>query len=82
MYIVNQEHIKLIKKSQDEWNEWRQNNPSIIPCLKGAYFREADLSGRDLRKVDLRWADLRNADLHIANLSESKLSGAEKSGKG
>jgi hypothetical protein len=74
--MANQEHVKLIKKDRHEWNEWRKNNPTISPSLKGAELRGENLSGKDLRKVDLSRADLRNADLHVANIRGADLSRA------
>jgi len=39
--MVNDEHVAMLKKGVDAWNEWRDDNPDIRPDLF-----EADLSRR------------------------------------
>ena len=57
----------LIKKGVAAWNDWRINNPQIVP----------DLEGVDLREMDVFGANFRNANLQRANLTEVKhLAGA------
>ena len=48
--------------------------------LRGAYLREANLREAYLRGADMSWADLRGAYLREANLSEADLRGADLSG--
>lgn len=45
--------------------------------LIGAYLRDADLRGADLRKANLSGADLREADLRGADLRKANLSGSD-----
>jgi hypothetical protein len=73
--MANDEHVALLKKSVDAWNEWRLTNRHVRVDLSGAV-----LSGMDLRRVDLHEADLRGADLHEADLRMANLSGAILSG--
>ncbi|MFC1493332.1 pentapeptide repeat-containing protein [candidate division KSB1 bacterium] len=40
--MANSEHLEILLKGKDVWNEWRKSNPDIIPDLT-----EADLSNRD-----------------------------------
>ncbi len=61
------EHLKILEKGVDEWNEWRREHPNFEPNLT-----EADLSGADLFKADLFKADLFNANLREADLSGAK----------
>lgn len=76
--MANKEHIKLIKRSIEEWNGWRKKHPEERPDLRdadlsGADLGHANLRGADLRGANLRGADLNGADLRGANLSEAKL---------
>ncbi|MGK7916131.1 MAG: pentapeptide repeat-containing protein [Prochloraceae cyanobacterium] len=84
--MTNWQHLVMIKKGVNAWNEWRQKYPAIRPdlsnsflngaSLRGANLRWADLSGASLIKADLRWANLRKADLRGANLSGASLRAA------
>ncbi len=56
--MANPEHMKILKQGVVTWNQWRKENPDVIP---------------DLSETDLSWADLKNANLQIAKLSESNL---------
>lgn len=67
--MANQEHVELLKRGVDEWNQWRENNPDLRPDL-----REINLTGLDLREVKLREVDLSGAVLCGANLSGVDLS--------
>jgi uncharacterized protein YjbI with pentapeptide repeats len=73
--MANDEHVAILKKCVDAWNEWRDENPDSRPDLRGA-----SLVGADLSEADLREAALGGADLCGANLIKSDLSGADLSG--
>ena len=82
--MANREHIVILKKGVDAWNEWRIKNPDIRPDLSGANLPRANISGADLSEAYLRGAilsgaDLRRADLDGANLSRADLDGANLS---
>jgi hypothetical protein len=66
VHMANQEHVAQIKRGAKVWNEWRKENPAIVP----------DLSKADLSKADLRNADLTGADLAGANLGDADLTSA------
>lgn len=74
--MVNQEHLAILKKGVDVWNNWREENSSIIPDLSGAPLGGADLRGVDLRTANLSQANLSKAELSRADFSEANLSGA------
>jgi TIR domain/Pentapeptide repeats (8 copies) len=89
--MANDEHVAILKKGVDAWNEWRRReNESLWPDLSGADLTEADLRGAnltdarlflaDLHGADLTEADLRGADLHEAKLTEANLTGADLNG--
>ncbi len=77
----NPEHLAVLKFGSTDWNEWRAKNPSVMPDLSRAHFREgrfsrANLAGADLNLAYFGRADLTGADLSGANLSEASLRGA------
>ena len=89
--MANEEHLKILKQGVDAWNQWRKQNPEIVPDLSdtdlsranlkgvqlsGAYLVRADLSRAQLGKTDLSGANLAGAGLVEANLIEANLSGA------
>jgi uncharacterized protein YjbI with pentapeptide repeats len=73
--MANPEHLALLLKSKNAWNEWRKNNPDTRSDLSGA-----KLTGKKLSGANLSGADLTKAKLIRANLTRAKLSGAYLSG--
>ncbi|ARV61083.1 hypothetical protein BZZ01_22875 [Nostocales cyanobacterium HT-58-2] len=65
--MANPEHLAELNKGVKSWNQWRRENPGVIPDLK-----KANLNHIDLRKADLSLADLSFADLRVAKLSGAK----------
>ena len=72
--MANQEHLDKLLDSDfgDHWNEWRRENPKIVPDLSGAHlsgrsFHDTNLTGADLRRVDLSRSHLYHVDLSGAN---------------
>jgi uncharacterized protein YjbI with pentapeptide repeats len=74
--MANEEHVKRLKQSIAEWNAWRQDNPTMLPDLRGANLRGVILIDADLAYADLSGANLFNAILRAANLRRASLSGA------
>ena len=87
--MANQEHLDILSRGVEEWNEWRAENPEIRPDLSLRDLSDANLSGANLTQADLsvsaiQKADLRKANLHKATLirtmgSEANLRGANLS---
>jgi len=69
--MANEEHLQIIRRGVDAWNEWRQKNPNVW---------SPDLSGANLGGANLSEANLFGADLSGANLSGAKLRGANLDG--
>src|SRR5262249_17872366 len=75
--MANDDHVAMLKKGVDAWNEWRLKNrwdrahPSRWPNLS-----KADLSGENLTRAFLARASLVKAYLGGANLSGADLSEA------
>src|SRR2546423_13246422 len=67
---------KIIQSGVKYWNQWRQENPSLLADLRGAKLSGLHLQGALLHDVALVGADLSFADLRNVNLSRSDLRGA------
>lgn len=80
--MVDKDHLNLLKKGVKVWNDWRKNNPEVIPDLIGAKLRARNLSNVDFSRTKLKDADLsksklKNAELDEANLIEANLNQAD-----
>ena len=88
--MANPEHLEILKQGVEIWNQWRKDNPKVIPDLNEVDIEEADLSranlsranlsGANLGGANLTWADLSWADLSWANLRKADLGWADISG--
>ena len=86
---MNPEHLELLRKSIQEFNEWRGKNYDLKPDLSGADLRgmnlfkanlcHADLSGADLRGSTLISIEARNADFEQADIRGALLQNANLS---
>jgi hypothetical protein len=75
--MANEEHLKILKQGVKAWNEWRKENPDILPDLSGADLTRVDLKGADLQRADLRGVDLSaNRTLYQIHFDAADLSGA------
>ena len=72
--MANQQHLNLLIKGVDIWNQWRDQNPEIVPDL-----RKANLSQLNLRGANLDYANLEEAILANTNLSEGSFKKANLS---
>lgn len=77
--MAEQEQVERLRRSVDEWNQWRHEHPEVYPNLRRADLRESNLSNADLSSTDLRQAKLNGANLTQANPSDTILSGADLS---
>jgi hypothetical protein len=69
--MADQEHLNRLRAGVSAWNQWRADNPDIIPFLNGASLRKANFRGVDLHLADLTGADLIGADLSGAVLTDA-----------
>jgi len=70
--MANEEHLKILEKGVEAWNEWRKDNPHTVPD-----FTEAKLSGMMLAKINLGGANVNKCDLGDANLYQAYFGGAD-----
>ena len=66
--MANEEHLNILMKGRDFWNDWRKKHKKIVPDLS-----EAGLEEEDLRGFNLSGANLRGVDLSAADLSDVPL---------
>ena len=78
--MANQEHVALLKKSVEEWNQWRSENPGVIPNLKKANLKKANLEKANLKKANLEGAKLNGANLSSALFTKAELDKADFTG--
>jgi hypothetical protein len=92
--MANQEHVERLRKSTtQEWNDWREENPQIIPDLEGADLNNGNFTGVNLRDsklrgatfvnsylegVDLRGADIRDIVLTRAYIDKIKITRSQQ----
>lgn len=69
-------HIDILERGVDHWNEWRDNNPDIIPQLDGVYFPPETYSCINLRNASLVEAEFDESCLRLADFSGALLDGA------
>ena len=51
--MADEHQVAILSQGVDEWNEWRQNNPSVLPDLSQEGFEGWDLAGVDFRFANL-----------------------------
>jgi Pentapeptide repeats (8 copies) len=81
--MANPEHLEILKRGVEAWNEWRTREPSIVPSLEGADLRKMKLGhmfrdhhGINLRKARLRGANLSNVWAREADFAQADLTNA------
>jgi uncharacterized protein YjbI with pentapeptide repeats len=81
--MANEEHLGILKKGVDVWNEHRKRDRRIqsrtfrvdpgAPDFGKRYLFTPDLRGASLRGFDLRGANFHRADLRDADISDAML---------
>ena len=66
--MPDKEHLAILNRGVEAWNQWRDEHPDIEPDLTRAI-----LTGRDLAKASLDKSNLRGAILAQADLTEADL---------
>lgn len=71
--MANVKHLKILKQGVAIWNDWRINNPEILPDLIGVNLKNKNLAGINLSNTDLRGINFSNTNLSGANFCGSKM---------
>ena len=85
--IATPEHVALLQRGVEVWNQWRTSHPLLRPNLSGidltgAKLQDAYLNGTIFTATVLDEADLRGALLAEANLNGAVLRSADLGGAG
>ena len=72
----NKKHLKILKQGVILWNQWREDNPDVIPELAGVKLNDLELEGINLRNADLRGSDLSNVHFHFSDFMYADMSQA------
>jgi uncharacterized protein YjbI with pentapeptide repeats len=80
--MANPEHLEILERGRDVWNQWRKERPYVRPDLRGSDLRKyclgcIDLSGADLNLADFTTGNLPGTYLAAANFSRANLEGAK-----
>ena len=85
----NPDHINVLMRGVEVWNQWRQDNPEITPDLRGADFTDELFANTalknaggeiDLSHANFSLADCEGADFSGARCGDAKFSGADCTG--
>ena len=60
-HALDQDQVARLKRSVQEWNQWRDKNPLVNPNLEGADLQDANLYQAKLLSANLEKADLQGA---------------------
>jgi uncharacterized protein YjbI with pentapeptide repeats len=79
--MADEKQLELLRQGELAWNQWRRENPNVIPDLRhaelqGSQLGHCDLSAADLREARLAWADLRSTKFMSADLRGVKINDA------
>ena len=74
--MPSNEHVRLINSGVDNWNEWRDKNPELIPDLSWSSISNLDLKGINLENTNLKLAFCKGCDFSNANLRHAVFFGA------
>ena len=70
--MVNSRHLKILGHGVEAWNNWREDNPKIIPNLSNANLRGRYLQNANFEKTNIKGTNFTNADLTNARFTEAK----------
>jgi hypothetical protein len=85
--MANMEHLKIFRKGVEAWNNWRSENPEVVPDLAGEKLFELKLTdglprgfmytSAYLAGADFSGAQLAFADFTLCNLVEADFTDAD-----
>ncbi|NES67596.1 MAG: pentapeptide repeat-containing protein [Okeania sp. SIO2D1] len=78
-FMANNSQLDLLRRSVEEWNRWRRENPQEKVDLSNADLEGINLAAINSHPVDLEGANLRKANLFHAHLTHVNFRGANLS---
>ena len=76
LFLANKDHLAMLEKGVNIWNQWRLKNPLIKPDFGLANFGGAILNKADFSKANLSETNFSGANLTETNFCYTNLSGA------
>jgi uncharacterized protein YjbI with pentapeptide repeats len=74
--VADEKQLAILRRGVEEWNAWREANPTARIDLVGADFADAKLPKVNLRRANLALSRFEGADLRRAILLDATLDGA------
>ncbi|MBN3993001.1 MAG: pentapeptide repeat-containing protein [Nostoc sp. NMS2] len=74
--MANEEHLAILTKGVEVWNEWREKNLRVNADISGANLNGINLSGANFSGAFLNKTNLSKTNFSRANLSSANLSRA------
>ena len=78
--MANDDHINILRRGKQAWNDWRRENTEIVPDLEDADFRKANLKAVDMNSAHLARTDFSKTDLRRANFDKALMRDADLTG--
>ena len=66
--MANRNHLAIFKKGVLAWNQWRKDNPDVVPDLSEADLQQGEFSIVTYDSVDVEAANFTNVNFHKASL--------------
>jgi TIR domain/Pentapeptide repeats (8 copies) len=74
--MADQQHMEILRRGEEVWNQWRYENPEIVPDLQNAELKYAEMRGFNFSHSGMQGADLSETILNGSNFRSADLSGA------
>jgi uncharacterized protein YjbI with pentapeptide repeats len=71
--MANEEHSAILQQGVEVWNQWRKDNPDIVPQLSNDNLSQLNLSSINLSKCNLTNFYFKDTNLSGANFSQACL---------
>ena len=69
--MANKRHLAKLEQGKETWNQWRADNPTVKPDLRGANLREKNFEGFNFSYVDIRSTNFKEAHLEGTNFTKA-----------
>lgn len=73
----NKQHVEILRRGVDTWNQWRHQQPSVQPDLSGESLQRQDLSHIDLHDANCSWTNCNSATLIGADCRGTNFFGSD-----
>ena len=70
--MAKKDHLNILEQGVANWNNWRGENPSTRPDLRGADFKNKDFTGADFSNAFIQGAKFNGATLQGAKFIDAE----------